>query len=363
MLEPRILKKTYMNISGSITNYESHSLLKTFFRLMNQQETNESFEFLKSIQVGSSETLCFLTKMKTNEMKKFENRKKKNLINKKMTIQTEKTIQQESKWNDWFAGLTDGDGCFYINKRENSVSFEVTTHLTDSRVVYDIKNHLKAGTVKVRSNAQAIRYRVKQKTVILDIVSRLNGKLHNPARLQQFSSICTLLNVELKPTPPLLNKKSAYLAGLIDSDGRITISVFNSSAENSQKSGIHGRLMRLVNSKAHNQITLNVTSIYKENIDLLKDSYGFGNVYEERPTKKAKSLKIKYHWVLRSNEDFTCVYDLIKTYPLKSVKMHRLRLSVLYFKYKLLKYHLASPETVEFKVWTKFCKSWFKYSF
>ena len=67
------------------------------------------------------------------------------------------------KWNQWFAGLTDGDGCFYLNKKERSVSYEITTHTTDVRVLYNIKNKLKAGTVKLRSNSQSVRYRVKKK--------------------------------------------------------------------------------------------------------------------------------------------------------------------------------------------------------
>ena len=29
------------------------------------------------------------------------------------------------KWNEWFAGLTDGDGCFYINKKEHRLNCEV----------------------------------------------------------------------------------------------------------------------------------------------------------------------------------------------------------------------------------------------
>nr|ACY06057.1 LAGLIDADG endonuclease protein [Volvox carteri f. nagariensis] len=266
------------------------------------------------------------------------------------------------KWNEWFAGLTDGDGCFYINKKENSISFEVTTHVNDARVVYDIKNQLKAGTVQLRSGSQSIRYRVKQKSVIFDVIYRLNGRLYNPARVAQFKKACEMLNIQPLEKPLLIKKQNAYLAGLIDSDGTITILVSKSSAEDSQKSGVEGKQTRLMYSKGHNQISLKVTSIYEQHMNLIKNSYGFGKIYKEKPNKKNKSPKEKYHWTITSYEDFQLLYEYLKIFPLKSAKRHRMRLALLYFKYKKLNYHLKPAGTVESKIWVNFCKSWFKYS-
>jgi len=78
-------------------------------------------------------------------------------------VNTNTINTHDEKWNQWFAGLTDGDGCFYISKKDRSISFEVTTHTTDARVLYDIKNKFKAGSVKLRGNTQSVRYRVKKK--------------------------------------------------------------------------------------------------------------------------------------------------------------------------------------------------------
>lgn len=276
---------------------------------------------------------------------------------------------KDERWNQWLAGLTDGDGCFYLNQKEKSVSFEVTTHTTDVRILRNIKNTLKAGTVKLRSNSQSVRYRVKQQAVILDIVNRLNGKLCNKARIDQFKKVCELLNVQeiltfgCGATPSLLKKENAYLSGLIDSDGSLSISVSKSSAEDSQKSGVGGRTIRLINSKAHNQVSLKVTSIDQNNLNLVQSSYGFGTIYVEKPNKKNRSPNIKYHWTIRSYKDFQHVYEYLKLSPLKSVKMHRMRLALLYFKYKDLGYHLKASDTIESKIWEKFCKSWFKYSY
>lgn len=274
---------------------------------------------------------------------------------------TVNTNMHEERWNQWFAGLTDGDGCFYINKKENTISFEVTTHTTDVRVLYDIKNKLKTGSVKLRSNTQSVRFRVKNKEAILNIVNRLNGKLYNKARVAQFEQVCQMLNVKKLPTPALLEKDNGYISGLIDSDGSFAISVTKSSAEDSQLSGVGGRITRLTNAKGFSQISLKITSIDEDSLKRVQNSYGFGKIYKE---KKSKSrINEIYHWTVKPQDEFQQLYECIKKNPLRSVKMHRMRLALLYFHYKELNYHLMPTGTIGSKIWAKFCKSWFKYSY
>lgn len=97
--------------------------------------------------------------------------------------------QKDHKWNQWFAGLIDADGYFYINQKKE-ISFELTTHISDARIVYNIKNQLKAGSVKEVEQKQTKwnknrPYRVKQRAIIIDIVHRINGPmLHNQRPVQ-----------------------------------------------------------------------------------------------------------------------------------------------------------------------------------
>lgn len=272
-------------------------------------------------------------------------------------------LNSDEKWNQWFAGFTDGDGCFYINKKENSVSYEVTTHTTDARTLYIIKNKLKAGTVKLRSNSNSVRYRVKQKSVIMDIVQRLNGRLYNPARISQFQQVCRMYNVQYIPAPSLISKDDAYLSGLIDSDGTFAIAVSNSSAEDSQISGVAGRISRLSHAKGFCTLSLKVTSSHETYLNLIKDSYGYGSVYLENANSQKKRPNDKSHCIIRSLDDFILLFEYLKKNPLKTVKKHRMRLSLLYFKYKSLKYHLQPAGTIESKIWAKFAKAWYKYSY
>lgn len=285
------------------------------------------------------------------------------MLNKKNTNISPNPFNGDSKWNQWFAGLTDGDGCFYMDKKEKNVSFELTVHTTDARVIYDIKNKLKAGSVKLRIGSHSIRYRVKKKEVIFEIVKRLNGQLRNPARMCQFKEVCELYNIEYIIPSPLLSKDDGYLSGLIDSDGSFAISVSHSSPQNSQISGVEGRIVRLINSRGYCQISLKVTSSYKNYLEMIQNSYGYGSIYQEKKNSNPKNPNHKYHWTIKSYDDFQILYEYMKKNPFKSIKMHRMRLALLYFRYKNLKYHLEAEGTVGAKIWSKFAKSWYKYSY
>lgn len=73
--------------------------------------------------------------------------------------------QMKSPWDEWFAGVIDGDGYFYINKKKE-ISFELTTAIPDINVLYSIKNELKGGVIKRRSGSHSVRYRVKARLII-----------------------------------------------------------------------------------------------------------------------------------------------------------------------------------------------------
>nr|YP_009538405.1 hypothetical protein Capsosi_063 [Capsosiphon fulvescens]AWX64094.1 hypothetical protein Capsosi_063 [Capsosiphon fulvescens] len=278
-----------------------------------------------------------------------------------MTFQNKNKFQKKKKkcqkWNQWFAGLIDGTGCFYINKK-NEISFELTAHITDARIVYDIKNKLKAGSVKLRSGSNNIRYRVKQHAIILDIVNRINGKVRNSIRGNQFKKVCQLLNTTYIP-PVSLVKSDLYLAGLFDADGTININVSKTSQSDSQKSKVYGQIERLANSKDFNQLIIKIPCL-NSNLSFISEFYGFGKI-NVTPLKNGKITKPKYYWTITDYEEIVLFYSYLKKRPLRSVKMHRIRLSFYYFHYKKLKYNLKSSNTVEYKIWSKFCNSWFKY--
>ncbi len=180
----------------------------------------------------------------------------------------------------------DGDGCFYRKKKE--ISFELTVHIVDSRVVYDIKNKLKAGSVHKRSNSKSIRYRVKSTEAIKNIIDRLNGKLYNKARVKQFERACELVNEQSMNGSSLLSKDNIYLAGLIDSDGSLAINLSKSTKEDSQVSGVEGKGLRLINSRGANQFRLTIASIDLKPLELIQKSNQMGAISVEKAKVKKR---------------------------------------------------------------------------
>lgn len=274
---------------------------------------------------------------------------------------TNNNLLKNDSWNEWFAGIVDGNGCFYINKK-NEISFEVTTSIIDIQILYNIKNKLNIGSLQIRSGSTSVRYRVKQKQIILQILNRLNGRLYNFKRLKEFSNCCQLLNLKFIPSPLTIDFNNKYLSGLIDSNGTIAIIISKTNSKNSQLSGLAGKIKRLQESRDYNKLDLKITSISEKHLSIIKNSYPFGKIYLEKINKKNKITNQKYHWTINSYQEFIYLYEYLKKNPLKSVKMYRIRLIYYYFHYKKLKYHLKESTSIEYKVWLKFCKLWFKYN-
>jgi len=94
--------------------------------------------------VGTSEAICLLNKNK---------RSIHNLSN----------SNRDLKFKQWLAGLIDGDGCFTLSKK-GYAGLEITMDIRDERALQIIKN-VYGGSLKLRSNANALRYRLHHKKV------------------------------------------------------------------------------------------------------------------------------------------------------------------------------------------------------
>lgn len=267
---------------------------------------------------------------------------------------------EQQQWNAWFAGLVDGDGYFYINK-QNQISFELTVPVCDLKLLSNIKQKLNGGSIKIRSGSNSVRYRVKNQSILRNIVNRLNGQLYNPIRLTQFKKVCFILNINLYLFSNQLS--NAYLSGLIDSDGTISISVSKSNAMTSQLVRQNGKIIRLSQSKGHHQLSVKITSVQKDYLQKIQKKFQLGKIYSEKANHQNKKPNVTYHWIIQTAEELMLLYTLLRKCTLKSKKMHRIRLIPIYFKYKELNYHLKETNTLEYKCWLTFCKSWFRYTF
>jgi LAGLIDADG endonuclease len=93
------------------------------------------------------------------------------------------------------AGLIDGDGCFLLSKK-GYASLEIVMELRDKHCLYQIKDKF-GGSVKLRSGANHLRYRLHHKTGLLNLINSVNGLIRNPIRLFQLNKICDKYNIEI----------------------------------------------------------------------------------------------------------------------------------------------------------------------
>lgn len=129
-----------------------------------------------------------------------------------------KGVHTGDSFNEWLAGLIDGDGCFQLSKK-GYASLEIVMETRDKHCLYIIKQKF-GGAVKLRSGVNFLRYRLHHKEGLLKLINAVNGLIRNPTRMVQLNKICEKYNINFKYPSPL-TYSSGWLAGFIDSDGSI----------------------------------------------------------------------------------------------------------------------------------------------
>lgn len=204
----------------------------------------------------------------------------------KLVLRTSETIRMlsninylnknsNSKFKEWVAGLTDGDGNFYISKK-GYVEFSVVTETRDSACLYKLQEFY-GGYVKPYKNGKAVRFRLHDKKGLLNLMEDLNGLILNPIRLEQYINICKKYNLAIKD-PHDLVYSSAYLSGLFDSDGSIYY------------------------NKQSKQMFLTITQKHKFILEKIAQIYG-GKIYS------SNSKKTAYKWTLNKKNDVLNIYN------------------------------------------------------
>jgi hypothetical protein len=124
-------------------------------------------------------------------------------------------------FNEWLAGLIDGDGCFQLSKK-GYASLEIVMELRDKHCLYQIKDKF-GGSVKLRAGDNHLRYRLHHKAGILNLINAVNGLIRNPVRILQLGKICEKYGINLIDPIPL-TYNNGWFAGFFDSDGSIYMS-------------------------------------------------------------------------------------------------------------------------------------------
>ena len=317
-------------------------IVRYYYKIYNQQITkiinniyyyilNYFSSYLKSyillLLVGISVTLRTHKNNIINYifLRKLSNKNHYNII----TDNHNNEISLEFK--QWFSGLTDGDGYIYVNKN-GQVGFELTLPAQDEKVLRIIQNKF-GGNLHARSGLKAVRYRSQRHDVVYKLIHCLNGLIINNIRLAQLHKACLALNISIKdPILPTIN--SAYISGLLDSDG--TINFYKSNYNDTYKY----------------QLTISISNKSRCNIEFLLNVIG-GNIYFD------KSLNGHYKWVANSKLLHLKLYDYFLKFPPKTIKSHRTFLIKEFHELNSTKVYLDNNKlSMNYKIWQKFIIRW-----
>ena len=234
-----------------------------------------------------------------------------------------KTQIENKKFNQWLAGLIDGDGYFYLSKK-GYASLEITMETRDAQCLYKIKNQF-GGSIKAVGKLKALRYRIHNKEGIINIINAVNGEIRNPTRIAQLFKISEKYKINLNYASNL-TYDNAWLSGFIDSDGSV-----------------------YYNLKSI-QIFITISQKNKLLLDIITPIYGG----EIKTVKTTDSFK----WTISKKSDVLTFLNYIKINNLYSAKMVRIRLIPSVYDCFRKGLEKSDPITIEGKIWKEISEKW-----
>lgn len=245
-------------------------------------------------------------------------------MNNNVTSNSNKNNNDEF-WNQYLAGLIDGDGSLLISKA-GFASLEISMDIFDFHALNKVKQKL-GGSIKLRGNINAYRYRLHNKNGILDLLIRINGKIRQTKRVQQLQKMCYQYNIPFKFSEKLTNE-NAWFAGFFDADGTIGYSMKNN----------------------YPQLIISVSQ--KSSVDLIPFQNIFGGFI--RFDKASNTWK----WDIYSQNDILNFYYYCRKFSLHSHKKRRIFLIPIFYKLRSAKAYREDSPILLKKTWLRFEQKW-----
>ena len=344
-----ILSKS--TISGVLTSLSSHSASSGIQSAGNQKQVrfHEPFSDQQSWSARSfrsfffrSLSSLFLNHRLRRSWKKIENRKwcrgtihephdqqswssKRNVSSLVGTSETTRATPFSLQFCQWLAGLIDGDGSLQVSKA-GYTSCEIIMGSADEACVRYLQNKL-GGSLKPRSGANALRWRLHNKQGMIKLVNCINGHIRHTARLAQLHRVCTQLNLAVIAPNPIMDRSNAWFAGFFDAEGTITLNTSGTAP----------------------QLTLSVTNKVQVDVQWFKDVFGY-NVYYDTARNGY------YKWTVQNRAGLIDMIDYFKLCPLRSAKNKILQMIPQFYPLKNLRAY--KPGSVFHKIWQQFVTNW-----
>ena len=232
--------------------------------------------------------------------------------------------ENDKIFNQWLAGLIDGDGCFLLSKK-GYASLEITMDIRDKRAQFLIKQKF-GGSVKLRSGSNSMRYRQHNKEGLIKLINSINGEIRNSIRILQLVAICEKYNINfIFPLP--LTYYNGWFSGFFDADGSVY--------------------------KSPDQIIISACNNIKNQLDDILSLYG-GSINHTNTSGRS------FKWQISKKKDIITQQDYFNKCPSRSAKFNRINLIPKFYELREKKAHLASITSINGKIWSRFLDKWNK---
>lgn len=234
------------------------------------------------------------------------------------------------KFNEWLAGIIDGDGSFGITEKKYA-NCEITVGLEDTKMIYQIQNKF-GGTVKLRSGVKAIRYRLQNQEGMKNLIHAVNGNIRTSKRIIQFHRVCSLLEIPVLSIESL-NLNNGWFSGYFDSNGMINYKISKMEIP---------------------ELIISIKNKYLQDVEFLK-ILGGDIIFDNAQLGCFK-------WVITNPKDHQVYYEYNKICASRSFKGQRIYLINEFYELLKLKAYNNQDRLLN-KAWQDFEKRWNKKNF
>lgn len=255
----------------------------------------------------------------------------KDLVNrdKSISVPSEKNMSKSDlKFGQWLAGLIDGDGYLGLSQKKYPTC-EITVHIEEEKMLRIIQDKL-GGSIRKRSGAQALRWRLSNRESMTKLIHIINGNIRNSKRIIQFNQVCEVLNIE--PVFLDLTYDNNWISGFFDADGTIDYYYYGKRP----------------------QLFISISNKYRKDLEDIQKILG-GKIYFDKGSGGS------HKWVT-TNENFHMVifkYVVTDRHPTRSLKSQRIHMIPQFYKlYNMKAYKAGEDTTALFKAWKEFELKW-----
>lgn len=229
-------------------------------------------------------------------------------------------------FNEWLAGLIDGDGQFFRSKKKYA-NFKIIMHEKDKSSLYAIKHKFGGSIKSMSAGGSNLKYKLNHKEGLIKLINSVNGLIRNPYRMLQLNKVCALYNIDFKNPIPL-TYNNGWFSGFVDSDGSIFY------------------------DEKSNQLILSVTQKNKYLLDLLQILYG-GRILI------LNSKQAFQYSIYRKQEILNLIDNYFIKHPLRNNKTHKIDLIKEF--YSLVRYkNLDTNKPGKYYEWINLKNKWDK---